>query len=117
VHSLDGMECFKNVTNLGIFHSDFVDLSPLAGLPLTELHLSDSAVVDASPLAGSPTLETLVISDSPRGVTPPTWRDVRDPLHTPAVRGELPTPMAPTARAISGSPSIPASHQAGARSH
>lgn len=67
ITTLDGLECFPNLTDLiiGGVDSTVTDLGPLAGLTkLATLVVAGSPIVDLGPLAGLPALAKLNINET-----------------------------------------------------
>lgn len=54
-----------NLTELYLCGQQISDLTPLEGLPLEALYLSDNQIADLSPLAGCPRLHTLFVGGNP----------------------------------------------------
>ncbi|WP_295852196.1 leucine-rich repeat domain-containing protein [uncultured Microbacterium sp.] len=64
--TLDGIEQFPHIRQLGLEGTDVVDLRPLAGLrDLRELWLNDTRVADLGPLSALRALTILELGDTP----------------------------------------------------
>ena len=72
IHSLDGLESFKNLTNLGLLYGQISDITPLKGLTrLTSLYLNYSHISNLSLFKDLPNLIKLSLNfDQISDVTP-----------------------------------------------
>lgn len=58
---LSVLAAFPQLEHLELLHVSGLDLSPLAGLPLTQLSIRDASGLDLAPLAGLPALQWLTL--------------------------------------------------------
>ena len=68
IRDLTGLEQATSLRELGLYHNEVVDLTPLSGLgSLAGLYMGWNGIRDVSPLGDLPSLRVLVLSNNPIG--------------------------------------------------